>query len=130
MPLASIPSPGSAAWRLGPLPVRAYALCVTAGILLAVVLASRRYRAGGGRPGVILDVAAWAVPFGPIWVESLRIGAQPHVLGVGTGALGDVAVFLLAVVGLYLTRTRGTPPARTYAKANLVDDSSGDVMSR
>ena len=52
------------AWRLGPLPVRAYALCVTAGILVAVLVASRRYRRSGGRAGVILDVAAWAVPFG------------------------------------------------------------------
>src|SRR5580658_8205966 len=57
MPLASIPSPGHAAWRLGPLPIRAYALCVIAGIIVAVVVASRRYRAAGGRPGTILDVA-------------------------------------------------------------------------
>ena len=64
MPLASIPSPGQAAWRLGPPSVRAYALCVIAGILVAVVVASRRYRRSGGQPGVILDVAAWAVPFG------------------------------------------------------------------
>jgi len=64
MPLASIPSPGHAAWRLGPLSVRAYALCVIAGIIVAVVVASRRYRRSGGQPGIILDVAAWAVPFG------------------------------------------------------------------
>ena len=36
MPLASIPSPGHAAWRFGPVPVRAYALCVAAGIVVAV----------------------------------------------------------------------------------------------
>ena len=49
MPLASIPSPGHAAWRLGPLPIRAYALCVIAGIIVAVVVASRRYRRSGGK---------------------------------------------------------------------------------
>src|SRR5271166_3713295 len=64
MALASIPSPGHAAWRLGPLPVRAYALCVIAGILVAIVVASRRYLRAGGRAGLILDVAAWAIPFG------------------------------------------------------------------
>src|SRR5260370_26349004 len=67
MPLASIPSPGHVAWRLGPLSVRAYALCVIAGIVVAVAVTSRRYRTSGGqrvRAGVILDVAAWAVPFG------------------------------------------------------------------
>jgi prolipoprotein diacylglyceryltransferase len=339
--LASIPSPARAAWRLGPLSIRAYALCVTLGIIVAVIVASRRYRRSGGRPAIMLDVAAWAVPFGlagaavhavlidtrhdfmrhahlwhaladgvaaigvpgavtlgaagawiacrrarlplgpvagaaapavlfglaigelgnwwtqqfygrpstwwwavqisPIhrvpgyenystfqpafayqslwdvaagfaviwasrsagfpfrgdpsprtplgrgdppgtprragfpsrrdpsprtplgrgepqsprgtprrplltgertfmlgaaayavggfWVESVRIGPLPQVLGIRYGAAGDVVVFALAVVGLYLTRPRRTPPARTYPKAALVDDSSGDVMS-
>jgi prolipoprotein diacylglyceryltransferase len=287
--LASIPSPDRAALHLGPLSVRAYALCVIAGILVAVAVASRRYRRAGGRRGVILDVAAWAVPFGlagaavhvilidsrhdftreyrlwhtvtvavaaigvpgavalgaagawiacrraglplgPVagaaapavlfglaigglgywwrqqfygppsawwwavqispthrvpgyenygtfqpaflyqsmwdvavafgviwaarrftlsgerafmlgaacyavggfWVESVRVGPLPQVLGVTEGALGDVVVFVLALVGLYLTRPRGTPPARTYPKPapkTLVDDSAGDVMS-
>ena len=66
MPLASIPSPAHAAWRFGPVPVRAAQLCVVAGILVAVLVAERRYRRAGGRPGIILDVAAWAVPFGLI----------------------------------------------------------------
>jgi phosphatidylglycerol---prolipoprotein diacylglyceryl transferase len=287
--LASISSPTSAAWRLGPVSVRAYALCVAAGILLAVVVASRRYRRGGGRRGVILDVAAWAVPFGLIgaathallvatrhdfghaqrlwhavtvgvaaigvpgavalgaagawiacrranvklgpvagaaapalmfglalgglgnwwtqqfygppstwwwavpispthrapgyenyatfqpaflyqslwdlavglaviwaarrlaltgertfmlcaacyaagsfWVESERVGPLPHVLGIRYGALGDVTVFVLAVVGLYLTRPKPIPPARsslTEGSKALVDDSAGDVIS-
>src|SRR5580704_5345755 len=79
MPLASIPSPGHATWRLGPsgaLSVRAYALCVIAGIIVAVLVASRRYRRSGGsgvRPGVILDVAAWAIPFG-------LVGALAHAI--------------------------------------------------
>ena len=76
-PLASIGSPNPAAWRLGPLPVRAYALCVTAGIVVALVVAGRRYRRGGGQRGVILDVAAWAVPFG-------LIGAAAHALLIAT----------------------------------------------
>jgi prolipoprotein diacylglyceryltransferase len=77
VPLASIPSPGRASWRLGPVPVHAYALCVIAGIIVAVVVASRAYRRSGGRRGVILDVAAWAVPFG-------LAGAAAHAALVGT----------------------------------------------
>ena len=77
MPLASIPSPGHAAWRLGPLTVRAYALCVIAGIVVAVAVASRRHRQSGGRAGVILDAAAWAVPFG-------LAGALAHVILLST----------------------------------------------
>ena len=290
MPLASIPSPGHAAWHLGPLPVRAYALCVIAGIVVAVAVASRRYRRSGGQeraqPGIVLDVAAWAVPFGlagaaahailldnrhafgdeyqlwhavtagiaalgvpgavalgalgawvacrrarvplgpvagavapalafglavgslgnwwtqqfygppstwwwavrispthrvsgyenyatfqpvflyqslwdaalgfaVIWaarrfalsgertfalcaagyaaggigVETLRAGPLPHALGMRYGALGDIAVFALAVLGMYLTRPGRRTPARAQAKRAVVEDSSGDVMS-
>jgi prolipoprotein diacylglyceryltransferase len=285
MPLASIPSPGHPAWRLGPLSVRAYALCIIAGIVVAIVVASRRYRKHQ-RAGVILDVAAWAVPFGlagavahailidtrhdlahahrlwhavtvgvaaigvpgavalgavgawiacrraglrlgpvagaaapaiafglaiaslgnwwvqqfygppsawwwavqispehrvpgyenyatfqpvflyqslwdialgfaviwaarrfalsgertfmlcaagyaagGLWMESLRIGPLPHALGVRYGELGDIAVFLLAVAGMYLTKPRRTPAARAHPKRALVEDSSDDVMS-
>ena len=291
MALASIPSPGHAAWRLGPLPVRAYALCVIAGIIVAIVVASRRYARTGGQAGVILDVAAWAVPFGlagalahavlvdarhdfthayglwhaatvgvaaigvpgavalgtagawiacrraglplgPVaaaaapavafglavgglgnwwtqqfygrpstwwwavqvspehrvpgyenyatfqpaflyqsltdtalgfaviwaarrfaqhdralsgertlllcaalyaaggfWVESVRIGPMPHLLGMRYGELADIAVFVLAVAGMYLTRPRRKPSARASSKRALVENSSDDVMS-
>ena len=89
-PLASIGSPNPAAWRLGPLPVRAYALCVTAGILVALVVAGRRYRRGGGQRGVMLDVAAWAVPFG-------LIGAAAGT-ATGTDAVAQLAAELSAGV--------------------------------
>ncbi len=290
MPLASIPSPGRAVWHLGPLSVRAYALCVIAGIVVAVAVASRRYRRSGGRAmarrGVILDVAAWAIPFGlagalvhailldnrhafggeyrlwhaatvgvaaigvpgavalgaagawiacrrsgvafgPVagavapalafglamaglgnwwaqqfygppsawwwavrispehrvpgyenyatfqpaflyqslwevalgfgviwaarkfalsgertfmlcaagyaaggfWADWLRVGPLPHALGMRYGVLGDVAVFVLAVLGMYLTRPGRQPPVRGPVKRAVVEDSPGDVMS-
>jgi prolipoprotein diacylglyceryltransferase len=66
MPLAYIPGPARAVWHLGLLPVRIQALFIVAGIVLAIVLAERRYRAAGGSPGVITDVAVWAVPAGLI----------------------------------------------------------------
>jgi prolipoprotein diacylglyceryltransferase len=65
MPLAFLPSPARSLWHLGPVPLRAQALCVVAGILVALAVTARRYyRAGGGGAGVITDVAAWAVPAG------------------------------------------------------------------
>jgi prolipoprotein diacylglyceryl transferase len=60
----SIPSPDSGVWYLGPVPLRGYALCIVAGIVLAVWLAERRLVARGGRPGQVQDIALWAVPFG------------------------------------------------------------------
>lgn len=64
MPVAFLLSPSHGVWHLGPIPVRAYALCMVAGILLAVWAADRRYQAVGGPPGLILDVATWTVPCG------------------------------------------------------------------
>lgn len=44
---ASLPSPGDGVWHLGPLPVRAYALCIIAGVIAAVVIGDRRWVARG-----------------------------------------------------------------------------------
>ncbi|WP_326638434.1 prolipoprotein diacylglyceryl transferase [Streptosporangium sp. NBC_01755] len=65
MPLASIPSPSQGVWYLfGVVPIRAYALCIVLGVVVAVVIGERRWRARGGEPGTIVDLAVWAVPFG------------------------------------------------------------------
>ena len=63
---ASFPSPPRGVWHLGFLPIRAYALFIIAGIIVALVLGDRRWVARGGEPGVIYDIALWAVPFGLI----------------------------------------------------------------
>ncbi|MBG0817445.1 prolipoprotein diacylglyceryl transferase [Planomonospora sp. ID82291] len=64
MPLASIPSPSNGVWHLGIIPIRAYALCIVLGVVVAVVMSERRWRARGGEPGTMVDLAVWAVPFG------------------------------------------------------------------
>jgi prolipoprotein diacylglyceryltransferase len=107
MALASIPSPARSAWHLGPLPIRAQAVCVAAGVILALVIAERRYRAAGGAPKVILDVAAWAVPAGLIPAALVVLLAPVHsgpwqavrtwgeVIGFpGAVALGAAAAWL------------------------------------
>ncbi|MEO9329994.1 prolipoprotein diacylglyceryl transferase [Gordonia aurantiaca] len=62
--LAYIPSPPQGVWNLGPFPLRAYALCIIVGIIVAVWWGNRRWVARGGQEGEVLDVAIWAVPFG------------------------------------------------------------------
>jgi prolipoprotein diacylglyceryltransferase len=64
MLLAAIPSPAQGVWHLGPVPIRAYAFCIIAGVLVAAWLTERRYVQRGGRPGVINQIATWGVPFG------------------------------------------------------------------
>jgi prolipoprotein diacylglyceryl transferase len=64
MPAAFLPSPSRATWSLGPIPVRAYALCVVAGIVVGLWVANRRYLRFGGRAGLVLDAATLAIPLG------------------------------------------------------------------
>ena len=58
--------------------MRGYALCIALGTIVAVWLTVRRYARAGGTGDTILDVAAWAVPFGLIGATA---GA---VAGAGT----------------------------------------------
>ena len=120
MVLASIPSPSPTAWRLGPLSIRAYALCVIAGILVAVAVASRRYRRGGGGRGVILDVAAWAVPFGLIGAaaHALLVATRHdftreygawHAVTTGIAAIGIPGAVALGAAGAWIACRRASP---------------------
>ena len=60
--LAYIPSPSQGVWHLGPVPLRAYALCIIVGIVAALIIGDRRWAERGGERGVIYDIALWAVP--------------------------------------------------------------------
>ena len=64
--LQSIPSPplAWATWQVGPLTLHAYALCILAGIVAAVVITGRRLDARGVPKGFVVDAAIWAVPLG------------------------------------------------------------------
>ncbi len=76
---ASIPSPATGVWHLGPVPVRAYALCLVAGILVATVLTDRRLRHRGLRDWLILDVVVWAVPAGIVGARLYHLATDPEL---------------------------------------------------
>jgi prolipoprotein diacylglyceryl transferase len=119
--LTSIPSPPTAVWQLGPVPVRAYALCILAGILVAIWIGNRRWIARGGAPGVVGDVAVWAVPFGIVgarlyhvatdWESYFGPGANPvDALRIWEGGLGVWGAIALGVLGGWIgARRRGVP---------------------
>jgi phosphatidylglycerol---prolipoprotein diacylglyceryl transferase len=89
MSIAFIPSPSQGVWHLGAIPVRAYALCIIAGVIVAVWVAERRYKAIGGRPGLILDVATWAVPFGLVGARLYHVVTDPELyFGAGRDWVG------------------------------------------
>lgn len=73
---AFIPSPAEGVWWLGPVPLRAYALCILAGIVVGVWLASKRWQARGGEAGLVTDVALWAVPFGIVGARLYHVATD------------------------------------------------------
>ncbi|WP_308199740.1 prolipoprotein diacylglyceryl transferase [Aeromicrobium wangtongii] len=77
--LAYIPSPSEGVWHLGPLPLRAYALGIIIGALVAIWIGERRYQARGGRAGLIGDVAIWAIPFGIIGARIYHVATDPEL---------------------------------------------------
>ncbi|WP_341721329.1 prolipoprotein diacylglyceryl transferase [Micromonospora sp. FIMYZ51] len=96
--LAAIPSPSTAVWHLGPIPLRAYALCIIAGIVLACWITERRLRQRGVAPGAVLDIALWAVPAGIIGARIYHVISSPAAY-FGTG--GDpIKVFFIHEGGL------------------------------
>jgi prolipoprotein diacylglyceryl transferase len=64
--LAALPSPpvSWASFRVGPLTIHTYALCILAGIVAAILITQRRLTARGVAPGFVIDAALWAVPLG------------------------------------------------------------------
>ena len=117
----SFPSPSQGVWHLGPFPVRAYALCIIAGIVLAVWLGERRWVARGGRPGDVTELATWMVPFGIVGGRIYHVitspgayfgegGSPVSALYIWEGGLGIWGAVLLGGVGGWIgCRRRGIP---------------------
>lgn len=111
--LAYLPSPARGVWHLGPFPVRAYALCILAGIVVAVWWTGRRWAARGGTPDQVLDIAVWAVPFGIVGGRLYHLitdpelyfapGRQPiRALFIWDGGLGIWGAVALGAVGAWI----------------------------
>lgn len=111
--LANIPSPPQGVWHIGWLPIRAYALCIITGILLAMWVGTRRYRARGGDPDVIWDVAIVAIPMGIIGGRLYHVltdhekyfgpGKDPlQALNITAGGLGIWGAVALGSASVWL----------------------------
>lgn len=121
--LASFPSPPRGVWYLGPIPIRAYALCIIAGIVVAMWITLRRYRARGGDPDVVWDAAIVVIPAGIVggrlyhvatdWRKYFGAGANPiDALKITNGGLGILGAVLLGGLAVWLfLRWKGLPLA-------------------
>ncbi len=111
--LAYIPSPSQGVWHIGPFPLRAYALCIIIGIVVAIWWGERRWQERGGQKGAILDVAMFAVPFGLVGGRLYHVatdwqkyfGADGHpidALKIYQGGLGIWGAVFLGGVGAWI----------------------------
>lgn len=90
MTLASIPSPTTAVWDVGPLPIRAYALFIVLGIIVACLVTEARLRARGAPRWAVLDIAVWAVPFGIVGARLYHVITTPDRFFGETGELMEI----------------------------------------
>jgi prolipoprotein diacylglyceryl transferase len=111
--LATIPSPEQGVWHLGPIPIRAYAFTILAGIAVAIVVSRIRWRARGGDPVVVVDIATWAVPFGVVGGRIYHVLTSPDAyfgaggdpvkaLYIWEGGLGIWGAVVLGGVGAWI----------------------------
>lgn len=113
----SIPSPSSGVWNVFGFPLRAYALCIIAGIVVAMVISTRRWRARGGTADSLETVVMVAVPFGIVGARlyhvitdyQLYFGQARHpidALKIWNGGLGIWGAVAGGALGAYLVARR------------------------
>ncbi len=65
-------------WSVFGIPIRAYALCIVAGIIVAGWVTDVRLRRRGAPPYMVLDIAVWAVPAGIIGARIYHVLTTPE----------------------------------------------------
>jgi prolipoprotein diacylglyceryl transferase len=137
--IASIPSPSSNGFQVGPFFVHAYGLAYVGAIAAAILIVTRRWGRQGGDSTLVQEVALWGVPAGIIggrlyflatsWSEVPSHWWGPFAIwDGGLGIWGGIAGGTLA--GLWVLRRRGADIPRfldAAAPALLVAQAIGRI---
>ncbi len=124
--LAAIPSPSQGVWYVGPVALRAYAICIIIGIVVAVWWGNKRFVARGGRPGRVTDISVFAVPFGIIGGRIYHVitdnqlyfgeGRNPwNAFAIWNGGLGIWGAIAFGAVGAWIGCRYYKVPLSSYA---------------
>ena len=109
-PCSPFPARAPSVWEIGGFPLRAYALCIIAGIIVGMIIANRRWQARGGTADSLELVVAVAVPFGIVGARlyhvitdyQLYFGPGRHpvdALKIWQGGLGVWGAIAFGVLG-------------------------------
>ena len=125
-----IPSPSDNGFHVGAVFVHYYGLMYVIGITLAILITQRRWQRMGGDPGLVGDVALWAVPAGiiggRIYFDITTPKYIPHhwygIFAVWDGGLGIWGgIALGAAVGIWRVR-------RHHVNAGLFADAVAPAL--
>ena len=116
-PLASIPSPSTGEFSLGPISIHLYGLTLLVAIAACVALTIVRWRRAGGDADLVLRVAVWGVAAGIVGARAYHVITswsdvpEPKSTGIfavwegGLGVWGGIALGVL--VGAVVVRHAG-----------------------
>ncbi|WP_084129770.1 prolipoprotein diacylglyceryl transferase [Demequina sp. NBRC 110055] len=127
---ASIPSPPVewSSFSIGPLTIHTYALCIVAGIFVALWLTTRRWVERGGDPDLVGEIALWAIPFGIIGGRLYHVISTPgpyfgeggnpvDAFKIWEGGLGIWGAVALGALGAYIGARRHGASFSAFADA-------------
>lgn len=107
--LASIPSPSSSSFSIGPLTINFYGLCIGIGAIVGTALARRRWVERGGDPDDVATLVFWGLPAGVIGARLYHNITDGRALGdwhkIWEGGLGIPGGLILGIaVGIWKMR--------------------------
>lgn len=117
----TIPSPTEGVFWVGPVPIRMYALCILAGIIVATTISGRRLEARGYPREAAVGAALWMVPFGIVGGRLYHVITTPQpyfgegghpvdALKIWNGGLGIWGAVALGAVGAWFGARRENVP--------------------
>jgi prolipoprotein diacylglyceryl transferase len=110
---ASIPSPSISYFDIGPLRIHFYALCIIAGIIVAVLLTNWRLTRRGAENWIVIDIALIAVPLAIIAARIYHVLTHPgfyfgpgknlwEIFAIWNGGIAIYGALIGGAVGAWL----------------------------